>query len=126
MVPPGTGSVLADPTGLDAFDSLLASGRLPGRLEELVEDYLAVKTGRTIGDGVILDRLRRAIVAQKSGYWREGRRREISRAGHSVLVISPTSSRSITSSPATSLAGSQRADVSGRGCASLTSARDRA
>lgn len=79
--------IVTDPADLDAFHSFLASGRLPGRLEDLIEEYLAAKTGRPIGDGVIFDRLRRAIVAQKSGYWREGRRREISyRAGYSVLA----------------------------------------
>lgn len=76
-----------DPAGLKAYRSFLASGQLPGQLQDLVEGYLSAKTGRPFGDKIILDRLRRAIVAQKSGYWKEGRRREISyRAGYSVLA----------------------------------------
>ena len=81
------GAAVTDPAALNGFHSFLAAGRLPGSLEDLIEKYLAAKTGRPFGDEVIFDRLRRAIVAQKSGYWKEGKRREISyRAGYSVLA----------------------------------------
>ncbi len=77
----------AAPQELAAFHSFLTAGRLPEPLEGLIEEHLAAKTGRPIGDPVILDRLRRAVVAQKSGYWKEGERRRISyKAGYSVLA----------------------------------------
>lgn len=75
------------PEELGSFRSFLTAGRLPEPMEGLIEEHLAAKTGRPFGDPVILDRLRRAVVTQKSGYWKEGERRRISyRAGYSVLA----------------------------------------
>ena len=54
------------------------SGRtLPPALERAVEDYLTRKVGKDWHDPVILDRLRRAIVAQKDDYWKPAGRRSL-------------------------------------------------
>lgn len=75
------------PSELEAVRSFLDAGALPGTLETLVEGYIAAKTGRPVGDPVVLERLRSAIVAQKGAYWRSDDRRRISyRKGYSVLA----------------------------------------
>ena len=75
------------PDDLRSFRAFVAAGRLPDRLETLVEGYVAAKTARPFDDPAILERLRRAVVAQKSGYWKAGDRRQISyRSGYSVLA----------------------------------------
>ncbi len=72
---------------LRSFREFLARGRLPERLEALVEGYVAAKTAKPLGDPVVLERLRRAVVAQKSGYWKSGEKRRISyRSGYAVLA----------------------------------------
>ena len=83
----GPESFTPSPDDLRSFRSFVAAGRLPERLETLVESYVAAKTARPFDDPAILERLRRAIVAQKSGYWKAGDRRQISyRSGYSVLA----------------------------------------
>ena len=72
---------------LRPFREFLAKGRLPGGLEALVEGYVATKTAKPLDDPVVLERLRRAVVAQKSGYWKSGEKRRISyRSGYAVLA----------------------------------------
>src|SRR5512136_3061982 len=53
------------------------AGTLPPALERAVEDYITKKTGKTWDDPVILDRLRRAITAQKDDYWKPVRERAL-------------------------------------------------
>ena len=75
------------PADLRAFAAFLDAGRLPEPLEALVEGYVAAKTAKSLDDPAVLERLRRAVVAQKSGYWKAGERRRISyRSGYSVLA----------------------------------------
>jgi hypothetical protein len=75
------------PGELASFTAFLDAGRLPEPLESLVEGYVATKTGKAFDDPAVLERLRRAVVAQKSGYWKEGERRRISyRSGYSILA----------------------------------------
>lgn len=84
---PGAEPFTPSPGDLGAFTAFLDAGRLPGRLEELVGGYVAAKTGKPPDDPAVLERLRRSVVAQKSGYWKAGERRRISyRSGYSVLA----------------------------------------
>jgi SAM-dependent methyltransferase len=46
---------------------------MPEYLQRLVEAYIERKTGKAWDDPAVLDRIRNAIIAQKSQYWREGR-----------------------------------------------------
>ena len=50
----------------------------PPRLEELIRDYIARKTGKAWNDPVTLERLRRAVQAQKGAFWRKPGGRDIS------------------------------------------------
>ncbi len=51
-------------------DSFFASRRLPPELETAIEQYIVKKTGKELTDPVMLDRLRKAIVFQKTDYWK--------------------------------------------------------
>jgi SAM-dependent methyltransferase len=54
-----------------------ASGVLPPALEEGIEQYITKKVGKDWHDPVILDRLRKAIVAQKDDYWKPVEKRSL-------------------------------------------------
>jgi hypothetical protein len=63
-----------------------AEHRIPATLERAIEDYITKKAGKSWDDPVILERLRRAIVAQKDDYWKPSRRRRLQYTkGYSVL-----------------------------------------
>ncbi|MDN7025747.1 hypothetical protein FGU65_12795 [Methanoculleus sp. FWC-SCC1] len=49
----------------------LRSPAVPDTMQRLLEAYIEKKTGKPWDDPVVLDRLRNAIVAQKSRYWKE-------------------------------------------------------
>lgn len=69
-----------------AQDMFLSSPHVPEKLEKLIEEYVEKKTGKAWGDTAVLDKLRKAIVAQKAGYWKEGPKRKISyEKGYDVL-----------------------------------------
>ncbi len=86
-MPAGAGPFAPSPADLAELDAFLAAGCFPERLESLLEDYVAHKSGRPFGDPAVLERIRAAVVAQKSGYWREGDRRRVSyRSGYDVLA----------------------------------------
>lgn len=51
-------------------DAFFASQRMPPVLETAIEQYIGKKTGKELDDQVMLDRLRKAIVFQKSDYWK--------------------------------------------------------
>jgi SAM-dependent methyltransferase len=66
--------------------AFLAGRTFPPALERAVEAYIGKKTGKDWTDQVTLERLRRAIVAQKADYWKEpGKRRLSYTKGYSVL-----------------------------------------
>ena len=50
---------------------------LPPVLEQAIEQYIAKKVGKDWHDPVILDRLRKAIVAQKDDYWKPVQKRSL-------------------------------------------------
>ncbi|MEN6396207.1 MAG: small ribosomal subunit Rsm22 family protein [Methanoregula sp.] len=59
---------------------------MPPTLEEAIGQYITKKTGKDWSDPVILERLRRAIVAQKDDYWKPTDKRSLQYTkGYSVL-----------------------------------------
>ncbi len=67
-------------------ETFLAGRRIPSPLTETIERYIAKKTGNAWDDPLIIERLRKAIVAQKNDYWRPSERRSLKYAkGYSVL-----------------------------------------
>jgi len=72
--------------GRKAQEAFLSSPKLPEKLEKLIERYIEKKTGKPWNDPAVLDRIRKAIVAQKAGYWKEGPKRKISyEKGYDIL-----------------------------------------
>lgn len=67
-------------------DAFLSGCRIPPELERVIEDYVAKKTGKPYDDPVVLERLRRAIIAQKDDYWKAPQKRRLAYTkGYSVL-----------------------------------------
>ncbi|MFA6362959.1 small ribosomal subunit Rsm22 family protein [Methanoregula sp.] len=59
---------------------------LPPTYEEAIGQYITRKTGKDWSDPVIIERLRRAIVAQKDDYWKPTNKRSLQYSkGYSVL-----------------------------------------
>jgi len=59
---------------------------LPGSLAHSIEKYITKKVGKDWNDPVIIERLRRAIVAQKDDYWKPSHKRSLQYIkGYSVL-----------------------------------------
>jgi SAM-dependent methyltransferase len=59
------------------IDAFLAARHLPAALERAIEQYITKKVGKSWDDPVILERLRRAIVAQKDDYWKPSQRQRL-------------------------------------------------
>ena len=76
-----------DRAGQKRVDAFLSSCRIPPALEQAIGDYIVKKTGKPPGDLVALERLRRAIVAQKDDYWKAPAKRKLAYVkGYSVLA----------------------------------------
>jgi len=59
---------------------------LPAPLAHAIEEYITRKVGKDWNDPVIIERLRRAIVAQKDDYWKPSHKRSLQYIkGYSVL-----------------------------------------
>jgi SAM-dependent methyltransferase len=59
---------------------------LPGILTQAIEQYISKKVGKDWKDPIIIDRLRKAIVAQKDDYWKPQAKRSLQYTkGYSVL-----------------------------------------
>ena len=59
---------------------------VPGLLQTSIEQYIAKKVGKDLTDPVLIERLRRAIVAQKDDYWKPQHKRVLRYVkGYSVL-----------------------------------------
>ena len=71
------GQYTLDPAEVEKQDAFFATRRLPPALEGAIEQYITKKAGKSWDDPVILERLRRAIVAQKSDYWKPAHRRSL-------------------------------------------------
>lgn len=84
--PPGR-PLVPSRDGMAADERFLGHPFVPGRLQDLIEAYIARKTGKAWNDPVVLDRIRSAIRAQKGEYWDQAGGRQISyRAGYRVLA----------------------------------------
>ncbi|OPX62630.1 MULTISPECIES: small ribosomal subunit Rsm22 family protein [unclassified Methanoregula] len=59
------------------LSGFFAAGKLPPALEQAIGEYMTKKVGRDWHDPVILERLRRAIVAQKDDYWKPAGKRSL-------------------------------------------------
>jgi SAM-dependent methyltransferase len=57
--------------------AFFAAGELPPALQQAVEQYITKKVGKDWHDPVILERLRKAIVAQKDDYWKPVEKRSL-------------------------------------------------
>jgi SAM-dependent methyltransferase len=57
--------------------AFFAARALPPALEQGIEQYITKKTGKNWHDPAILERLRRAIVAQKDDYWKPVEKRSL-------------------------------------------------
>jgi SAM-dependent methyltransferase len=67
-------------------EAFFAAGLIPGLLAQSIERYITKKTGKEWSDPVIIQRLRRAIVAQKDDYWKPAHKRSLHYTkGYSVL-----------------------------------------
>ena len=67
-------------------EAFFAERILPTTITTAIENYLAKKVGKEWTDPVIIERLRRAIVAQKDDYWKPAHKRSLQYTkGYSVL-----------------------------------------
>ena len=71
------GQYTLNPAETARQDAFFANRCLPPALEEAIEQYITKKAGKSWDDPVILERLRRAIVAQKSDYWKPAQKRSL-------------------------------------------------
>ncbi|MFA4876107.1 MAG: small ribosomal subunit Rsm22 family protein [Methanoregula sp.] len=77
---------LLNPEESARLDAFFEQRTVPALLQESIEQYLAKKVGKDWTDPVILERLRRAIVAQKDDYWKPQHKRSLQYTkGYSVL-----------------------------------------
>jgi SAM-dependent methyltransferase len=80
-VPPSSAAqppaYVLSPAEEQRLSAFFAEGRLPSLLEQAIGDYMTRKVGRDWHDPVILERLRRAIVAQKDDYWKPAGKRSL-------------------------------------------------
>jgi len=67
-------------------EAFFSAGLLPEPLAQGIERYITKKVGKDWNDPVIIERLRRAIVAQKDDYWKPEHKRSLQYTkGYSVL-----------------------------------------
>ena len=68
------------------LDGFFSGFRIPEQLERSIEEYITRKAGKSWDDPATLERLRRAIVAQKDDYWKPTHQRSLKYTkGYSVL-----------------------------------------
>ena len=68
-------------------EAFFSAGLLPAPLTQGIEKYITKKVGKDWNDPVIIERLRRAIVAQKDDYWKPEQKRSLQYTkGYSVLA----------------------------------------
>lgn len=84
-MPPSKPLVLGD-REIGRQETFFKSPGVPSKLERIVEKYVEKKTDKAWDDPSVLEKIRKAIVAQKAAYWKEGEKRHISyETGYSVL-----------------------------------------
>ncbi|MDH7509723.1 MAG: small ribosomal subunit Rsm22 family protein [Methanolinea sp.] len=62
-----------------------AGEEIPPAISDAIRAYIERKTGKPWGDPTVIERLMRAIVAQKSAYWKKGKKKVSYRRGYQVL-----------------------------------------
>ncbi len=75
--PKPSGQYLMNEEETGQTDTFLAARQLPECLQDAVARYIVKKTGKDLADPVMLDRLRKAIVAQKDDYWKPQMQRSL-------------------------------------------------
>ena len=68
---------ILNPEESERLAQFFAMRTLPSLLQESIEHYISKKVGKDWDDPVILDRLRRAIIAQKDDYWKPMEKRSL-------------------------------------------------
>lgn len=68
---------ILSPDEEERLAGFLAAGTLPQVLEAAAEHYFTKKAGRDWHDPIILDRLRKAVIAQKGAYWKRSEKRSL-------------------------------------------------
>jgi len=82
-----TAVLVPDEQEWTAIRSFLAGSTVPTALQNLIEQFIVRKIDKDWHDPVILDRIRRAIIAQKNRYWNEKAKKPITyRGGYSVIA----------------------------------------
>jgi hypothetical protein len=77
---------LLNPGESERLSQYFGMRALPSLLQESIEEYITKKVGRSWEDPVILERLRKAIIAQKDDYWKPMQKRSLQYTkGYSVL-----------------------------------------
>jgi len=67
------GPLAVDDAGRERQLAFFEAPEVPDYIQRIVESYIEKKTGKPWDDPVVLDRMRNAILAQKSRYWKEKR-----------------------------------------------------
>jgi SAM-dependent methyltransferase len=68
---------ILNPEESERLAQFFAMRTLPSLLQESIEHYISKKVGKDWDDPVVLDRLRRAIIAQKDDYWKPMQKRSL-------------------------------------------------
>ncbi|MDD1695982.1 MAG: methyltransferase domain-containing protein [Methanoregula sp.] len=72
---------------LERQEAFYTAGVIPATLAQGIEKFITKKVGKDWNDPVIIERLRRAIVAQKDDYWKPEHKRSLQYTkGYSVLA----------------------------------------
>ncbi len=83
---PPTRPYLLNQQEIKRQNAFFAESSIPHVLAQSIEQYITKKTGREWDDPVIIERIRRAIVAQKDEYWKPVQKRSLQYTkGYSVL-----------------------------------------
>jgi len=84
-IPPGQ-TYLLNPEEVEQQRIFFAKREIPAAFSQSIEKYITKKVGKDLNDPVIIERLRRAIVAQKDDYWKPSHKRSLQYIkGYSVL-----------------------------------------
>ncbi len=68
---------ILNPEEVKKQDAFFAARGIPGLLAQGIEEYITRKTGKPWDDLVTIERLRRAVVAQKDDYWKPAHKRSL-------------------------------------------------
>jgi hypothetical protein len=74
---PPTQPYVLNPEELRRHDLFFTARSIPDFLSQGIEEYITRKTGKPWDDPVTIERLRRAIVAQKDDYWKPAHKRSL-------------------------------------------------